>query len=219
MIELKILRLHAQNIEKKISHEFIYIFIQFAFKASIEKRKCMFPIWKMSNAKWLNIINCLSKEIWWMREREMVDKPADDGLEKLVALPPVMLAILLDIDVDMGWFDGDAVDCVNPITFTPFTWPAFVEPKLSFKTDGCDCAPGCVCWCLSAFVRRFATGGSRVFRLGCSTGSTRRRFFGNFDRACAKHQQEKDVSQKPRNIKQNTENVTNHDTDVSYEYK
>lgn len=102
------------------------------------------------------------------------------------ALPllPVMLAIFDDIDVDMGWFDGDAKLCLNPIAFTPFTCPLFVEPKLSFKTDGCDWAPGCVCWCLSAFVRRFVIVGSR-FRRTCSTGITRRRFFGSFDRAYA----------------------------------
>lgn len=82
----------------------------------------------------------------------------------------------------MGWFAANAEFPVNPITFTPFTCP------LLFSTGGWVCElrwvlPLPPCWCLSALVRRFWTGGSFGFRLTCSTGRTLLRFFGNFDRA------------------------------------
>lgn len=130
----------------------------------------------------------LKSEPNWMDKHKCWDwlhEPVGYGITVLLLIfaPPVMLAILADIVVDVGWLDGDAELCVdNPITLTPFTWPPLALPKASFKTAGCVWVAGCVCWCLSAFVRRLVTGTSR-FRLGCSTGNTRRRFFGNFDRA------------------------------------
>lgn len=100
--------------------------------------------------------------------------------------PPHISCAFDDIDVDVGWFDGDAEFCVDkPITFTPFTWPLLALPNKSFPTGGGGwfvCDPGCECWCLSAFVRRFVTVTSRLRRT-CSTGNTRRRFFGSFERA------------------------------------
>jgi hypothetical protein len=48
-------------------------------------------------------------------------------------------------------------------------------PKASLKMAGW--------WCLMAFMRRLITP-SPLFRRGCSTGSTLRRFFGSLDRAC-----------------------------------
>lgn len=145
-----------------------------------------------------NLNSATAKKLVWRKinwncqdENMRRDRYKPDGFsEWVILLPPVIMAIFVDIDVDMGWFDGDAELCVNPITFTPFTCPLFLaELKLSFSTDGWFWVPGCapplpLCWCLSAFVRRLfdVIVGSR-FRRTCSTGSTRRRFFGSFDRA------------------------------------
>lgn len=110
----------------------------------------------------------------------------------LVQLPPVMDAILADIDVDVACTHGVLELCAdNPITFTPFTCPVFDGANGSFTIDGANgsftidgvlCVGKLPCWCLTAFVRRFVTATSR-FRLGCSTGNTRRLFLGSFDRA------------------------------------
>lgn len=56
--------------------------------------------------------------------------------------------------------------------------PIFALPKASLKMAGCVVW----CWCFMAFVRRCSAPFSRL-RRGCSTGSTLRRFLGNFDRA------------------------------------
>lgn len=63
--------------------------------------------------------------------------------------------------------------------------PSFALPKASLNIAG-FAAVGWVCWCFKAFILRLATGGSR-FRLGCSTGNTRRRRLGSFDRALAQN--------------------------------
>ena len=55
--------------------------------------------------------------------------------------------------------------------------PIFVPPKASLKIVGG------LALCLSAVTRRLAGGSMSRLRLGCSTGNTRLRFFGNLERA------------------------------------
>lgn len=91
----------------------------------------------------------------------------------------IVLVRAAAVDVDDKGGNGDGCTL---ITFTPLTWPILVLPKASLNIGGCTCVAGCVCWCFNAFIRRLVTPTSRL-RRGCSTGNTRRRFLGNFERA------------------------------------
>lgn len=124
-------------------------------------------------------LNCFWSGFWMWSQNE----PGEFCIW-LLPMPP-LLPHILAIFADIGWFDVAADEpCAGrpPMTLTPFPWPGLEVPNASFSTGGCVCVVGCVCWCFNAFVRRFVTGTSR-FRRGCSTGNTRRRFFGSFERA------------------------------------